>query len=46
MIQNGSCFILAQRFLYEKYESEFEEEERQVNEYTTQLEQRKSLVLN
>jgi len=27
MMQNGSCSILDQRFLYEKYESEFEEGE-------------------
>ncbi|RYR77718.1 hypothetical protein Ahy_A01g002297 [Arachis hypogaea] len=27
MIQKGSCFIVDQRFLYEKYESEFEEGE-------------------
>nr|YP_009440717.1 hypothetical chloroplast RF21 [Aristolochia contorta]YP_009440734.1 hypothetical chloroplast RF21 [Aristolochia contorta]ATI10676.1 hypothetical chloroplast RF21 [Aristolochia contorta]ATI10693.1 hypothetical chloroplast RF21 [Aristolochia contorta]UAU41069.1 Ycf2 [Aristolochia contorta]UAU41086.1 Ycf2 [Aristolochia contorta] len=27
MMQNGSCSIVDQRFLYEKYESEFEEEE-------------------
>ncbi|KAF1867972.1 hypothetical protein Lal_00042365 [Lupinus albus] len=27
MIQNGSCSIVDQRFLYEKYESEFEEGE-------------------
>ena len=25
MMQNGSCSIVDQRFLYEKYESEFEE---------------------
>ncbi|KAG6392827.1 hypothetical protein SASPL_147055 [Salvia splendens] len=29
MMQNGSCSIFDQRFLYEKYESEFEEGERQ-----------------
>ncbi|KAK3183490.1 hypothetical protein Dsin_030776 [Dipteronia sinensis] len=28
MMQNGSCSIVDQRFLYEKYESEFEEGER------------------
>jgi hypothetical protein len=27
MMPNGSCSILDQRFLYEKYESEFEEGE-------------------
>ncbi|GFQ02257.1 protein ycf2 [Phtheirospermum japonicum] len=27
MMQNGSCSIFDQRFLYEKYESEFEEGE-------------------
>ncbi|KAL8042441.1 hypothetical protein ABFX02_09G051000 [Erythranthe guttata] len=27
MMQSGSCSILDQRFVYEKYESEFEEEE-------------------
>jgi hypothetical protein len=26
MMQNESCSIIDQRFLYEKYESEFEEE--------------------
>jgi hypothetical protein len=26
MMQNESCSIINQRFLYEKYESEFEEE--------------------
>nr|YP_009651978.1 hypothetical chloroplast RF21 [Chimonanthus nitens]YP_009651995.1 hypothetical chloroplast RF21 [Chimonanthus nitens]YP_010481904.1 hypothetical chloroplast RF21 [Chimonanthus salicifolius]YP_010481921.1 hypothetical chloroplast RF21 [Chimonanthus salicifolius]YP_010481988.1 hypothetical chloroplast RF21 [Chimonanthus zhejiangensis]YP_010482005.1 hypothetical chloroplast RF21 [Chimonanthus zhejiangensis]UDY67956.1 hypothetical chloroplast RF21 [Chimonanthus grammatus]QCY72707.1 hypothetic len=29
MMQNGSCSIVDQRFLYEKYESEFEERERE-----------------
>nr|UAM95065.1 hypothetical protein RF2 [Phoebe hunanensis]UAM95147.1 hypothetical protein RF2 [Phoebe hunanensis] len=29
MMQNGSCSIVDQRFLYEKYESEFEEGERE-----------------
>nr|YP_010567975.1 hypothetical chloroplast RF21 [Dracocephalum rupestre]YP_010567995.1 hypothetical chloroplast RF21 [Dracocephalum rupestre]UZC55688.1 hypothetical chloroplast RF21 [Dracocephalum rupestre]UZC55689.1 hypothetical chloroplast RF21 [Dracocephalum rupestre]WCR50840.1 Ycf2 protein [Dracocephalum rupestre]WCR50857.1 Ycf2 protein [Dracocephalum rupestre] len=29
MMQNGSCSIFDQRFLYEKYESEFEEGERE-----------------
>ncbi|KAL4194772.1 hypothetical protein AMTRI_Chr05g70140 [Amborella trichopoda] len=27
MMQNGSCSIVDQRFIYEKYESEFEEGE-------------------
>ncbi|MBA0642334.1 hypothetical protein Goklo_026739, partial [Gossypium klotzschianum] len=29
MMQNGSCSIVDQRNLYEKYESEFEEGERE-----------------
>ena len=29
MMQNGSCSIVDQRFLYEQYESEFEEGERE-----------------
>ncbi|KAK8947867.1 Protein ycf2 [Platanthera guangdongensis] len=36
MIQNGSCSIVDQRFLYEKYESEFEEgalDPQQIEEY-------------
>ncbi|KAK8961453.1 Protein ycf2 [Platanthera guangdongensis] len=36
MMQNGSCSIVDQRFLYEKYESEFEEgalDPQQIEEY-------------
>lgn len=39
MMENGSCSIVDQRFLYEKYESEFEEGE---GEGVADLQQRES----
>lgn len=39
MMQNGSCSIVDRRFLYEKYESEFEEGEREGAVHPQQIEE-------